>query len=441
MIPANDRRSLLARLVDVRVDEVRPMLVAGGYFFFLLASYFVLRPIRDTMGVAAGVGRLPLLFVGTISAMVVCQPLFAALVRRYPARRFIPITYQFFALALLAFWLLLRGSGHDLGASTAPGDVWIGRVFFVWTSVFNLFVVSVFWSLMVDTFSSDQAKRLFGFIGVGGTLGAIAGAAATATLVGSLGTVHLLLVSFALLEIATLFVLWFPRSARSARHAQPVEDEAGLGGGLWTGITHVAGSRFLLGIAGFLILYTIGNTILYFQQADILGREFARAADRTRILAEMEAASQILTVLTQLFFTGRIIRLIGLPAALALMPALSVVGFVALGLSGTGLLPTFAVFVGFSVLRRGTNFALTNPAMEALYTVVSREDKYKAKSFLETFVYRAGDQIAAWGYGGLAALGLTPTQSAWPGAALAGAFLALGVWLGRRHRSLTAGLQ
>jgi AAA family ATP:ADP antiporter len=436
-----DTQNLLARVVDVRDDEVRPMLVAGGYFFFLLASYFVLRPIRDTMGVAAGVSRLPYLFVGTLSAMLVCQPLFAWLVRRYPVRRFIPITYQFFAVALLGFWLALRGSGLDLDAPTAARGVWIGRVFFVWISVFNLFVVSVFWSLMADTFNSEQAKRLFGFIGVGGTLGAIAGAAVTATLVGSLGTVNLLLVSFALLEIATLFVLWFRRSARPVGNARAAEDERGLGGGLWTGITNVAGSRFLLGIAGFLMLYTIGNTILYLQQADILGREFVGTADRTRVLAEMEAASQILTVLTQLFFTGRIIRLIGLPGALALMPALSIVGFVALGLSGPGLLPTFAVFVTFSVLRRGTNFALTNPSMEALYTVVSREDKYKAKSFIETFVYRAGDQIGAWGYRGLAALGLTPTQNAWPGAVLAGAFLALGVWLGRRHRSLAAGPQ
>ncbi|MGE0438931.1 MAG: NTP/NDP exchange transporter [Gemmatimonadales bacterium] len=428
-------RTLLARLVDVRDDEIRPMLVAGTYFFFLLASYFVLRPIRDAMGVAAGVSQLPYLFVGTLAAMLVCQPLFAALVRRFPARRFIPATYQFFAAALLIFWLTLRGAGPDLGTAATGAAVWLGRIFFVWTSVFNLFVVSVFWSLMADTFSAEQAKRLFGFIGVGGTLGAIVGAAATATLARSLGTETLLLVSFALLEIATLCVLWFPRSVRRADdRAEARNEDAGLGGGLWTGVTHVVRSRFLLGIAGFLILYTIGSTILYFQQADILRRAFATAADRTRILAAMEAASQIITVLVQLFFTGRIIRLIGLPAALALMPAISIVGFVAMGASGTGLLPTFLVFVVFNVTRRGANFALTNPSMEALYTVVSREDKYKAKSFIETFVYRAGDQIAAWGYSALARLGLTPTQTAWPGAVLAAVFLGLGVWLGRRHR-------
>jgi AAA family ATP:ADP antiporter len=416
------------------------MLLAGAYFFFLLASYFILRPIRDTMGVAAGVSKLPYFFVGTLAAMLVCQPIFAALVRRYPARRFIPICYQFFAVALLGYWVALRAGGPDVGAATTPAEVWIGRTFYVWISVFNLFVVSVFWSLMADTFTSEQAKRLFGFIGVGGTLGAIAGAAATGALAGTIGTVNLLLVSFVLLELATGFALWFVRDNQDGggRRGSPpkASDRAGLGGGLWTGVTQVFRSPFLAGIAGFLTLYTIGNTILYFQQADVLGREVPGPADRTRILANMEAAAQTLTVLAQVFLTGRVIRTIGLPAALALLPALSIVGFTAIGVSGSGLLPTFAVLVTFSVLRRGTNFALTNPSMEALYTVVSREDKYKAKNFIETFVYRAGDQIAAWSYAGLAALGLSPTQAAWPGVATAVVFLVLGVWLGRRHRTL-----
>jgi len=432
-------RRVLARVVDVRDDEVRPMIFAGLYFFFLLASYFILRPIRDTMGVAAGVSRLPFFFVGTLSAMLLCQPLFASLVSRLPARRFIPITYQFFAMNLLVFWLALRGSG-DIGTSTAVRAVWIGRILYVWTSVFNLFVVSVFWSFMADTFTSDQAKRLFGFIGVGGTLGAIVGAEMTATLAERIGTVNLLLVSLGLLEIAILFVVTFPRpdpTAPAAR-ARLAEERTGIGGGLWTGITHFVKSPYLLGIGGFLILYTIGTTILYFQQADIIGAHFPTAAARTRVLAQMESASQTITVLTQLFFTGRIIKTIGLPAALALMPGLTIVGFSALGLSGFGLFPTFGVFVVFNVLRRGTNFALTNPSMEALYTVVPREDKYKAKSFIETFVYRAGDQIAAWSYAGLAALGMSRTAIAWPGALLATLFLAIGVWLGRRHRTLAA---
>ena len=436
-------RSSLARLVDARDDEVGPALLAGLYFFFLLASYFVLRPIRDTMGVAAGGARLPVLFVGTLVATLVCQPFFAAVVARFPARRFIPMTYQFFALNLLGFWILIRNIG---GAGASVGDdVWIGRIFFVWTSVFNLFVVSVFWCFMADTFNSEQAKRLFGFIGVGGTLGGLVGAAATATLVGRIGTANLLLVSFVLLEIATIIVLRFPRTHMKAvgsgpepSSAPPHDDKTGLGGGLWTGITHFFQSPYLLGIGGFLILYTMGSTILYFQQADIIGARFADPTARTRVLAQMEFASQSITVLTQIFLTGRIIKTIGLAATLAVMPALSVVGFILVGLGGLGLVPAFAVFVGFSVIRRGTNFALTNPSMEVLFTVLPREDKYKAKSFIETFVYRTGDQIAAWSYAGLVALGLSHTAIAWPAAVLAIAFLAIGVWLGRRHAELAA---
>jgi AAA family ATP:ADP antiporter len=439
---------VLARLVDVRADEVRAMLLACAYFFFLLSSYFILRPIRDAMGVAAGVSKLPWLFVGTLTATLVCQPFFAMLVARFPARRFIPITYQFFALNLVVFWLMLRGSA-DAGAAIGR-DVWVGRAFFVWTSVFNLFVVSVFWCFMADVFRSEQAKRLFGFIGVGGTLGSLTGAAVTASLAERIGAVNLLLVSLVLLEIATLVVLVFPRDAVAARDETRPRGIAGraaaprgeserdrpIGGSAWSGIVNVARSPYLIGIAAFLVLYTVGSTFLYFQQADIIGAAFVGREARTEILAKMEFASQLITVLTQLFLTGRIIRAIGLPATLALMPAISVLGFAAIGLSAYGLFPTLGAFIAFNVLRRGSNFALTNPSMEVLYTVVPREDKYKAKSFIETFVYRAGDQLAAWTYAGLAALGLSRTSTAWPAAVFSLVFLAVGIWLGRRQQRL-----
>jgi AAA family ATP:ADP antiporter len=448
---------LLGRLVDVRADEMRAMLLACVYFFFLLSSYFILRPIRDALGVAAGVSQLPWLFVGTLSATLICQPLFAMLVARFPARRFIPITYQFFALNLLLFWLALHhGAGAQIGR-----DVWVGRAFFVWTSVFNLFVVSVFWCFMADVFRSEQAKRLFGFIGVGGTLGSLAGSAVTASLAERIGTVNLLLISLVLLELATVVVLVFPRGtvaraagvrsaadarkalrgeepapANGAAGAESAEHDRPIGGSAWSGIANVLRSRYLLGIAAFLVLYTIGSTFLYFQQADIIGAEFVGREARTQILAKMEFAASLLTVFTQLFFTGRIIRTIGLAATLALMPAISILGFSAIGLSAFGLVPTLGAFVVFNVLRRGSNFALTNPAMEVLFTVVPREDKYKAKSFIETFVYRSGDQIAAWTYAGLAAIGMSRTALAWPAAALSALFLVVGIWLGRRQTRL-----
>ncbi len=420
------------------------MLLACAYFFFLMSSYFILRPIRDSMAVAAGVRNLPYLFLGTLTAMLVCNPIFSALVVRFPVKRFIGITYQFFAVNLVLFYVAAR-----LGTN----EMWTGRVFFVWTSVFNLFVVSIFWALMADTFRSEQAKRLFGFIGVGGTLGSIVGSATTALLARSLGPVNLLLVSAALLEIAVVIVALFPaRGARAGAvavlsdadaHAvlgigDPARQEAAIGGGLWAGISHVSRSPYLAGIAGFLVLYTLGSTVIYFQQTDIIGRFYAARAARTEILASMEFAAQSLTVLTQIFLTGRVIRWIGLAATLALMPALSVIGFAALGASALGALPLLATFVVFSVARRGTNFGLTNPSMEVLFTVVSREDKYKAKSFIETFVYRAGDQIAAWAYAGLAALGLGLAGIAWLAMPMSGIFLAIGVWLGRRQAEMAA---
>ena len=403
------------------------MFMACLYFFFLMTSYFILRPIRDAMAVAAGTSKLPYLFLGTLIAMLICNPLFSSLVVRFPVRKFIVITYQFFALNLVLFYVAQRMGTNELVT---------GLLFFWWTSVYSLFVVSVFWALMADVFRSEQAKRLFGFIGIGGTLGSITGSAVTATLARTLGPVNLLLVSAVLLEVAVLMVVLFP--AKEVRLATADENSAlfereTIGGSMWSGFTHVTKSPYLLAIALFLVLYVFGNTVLYFQQTEIIGKYFASKADRTQVLAQMEFAAQTLTVVLQFLVTGRFIRWFGLTAALVLMPVLSMIGFAALGASALGLTPLLGTFIVFSVLRRSTNFALTNPSMEVLFTVVSREDKYKAKSFIETFVYRAGDQLAAWAYAGLVLLGLGLTGIAWLSVPLAGVFVATGVWLGRRH--------
>lgn len=431
---------LLRAVVDVEPTEVRAMLLSALYFFFTLASYFVLRPIRDEFGVASGVRNLPWLFAGTLAAMLVANPLYAALVVRFPVRRFIAITYQFFVFNLLLFYV---------GARMGADEIWMGRVFWVWTSVLNLFVVSVFWSVMVDIFRSGQAKRLFGFIAVGGTLGSIAGSGTTAFLVQSVGTVNLLLISAVLLELAALVVRILPASVPDVRGEADVPgDTQGaesarasaarrpIGGSVWSGFTHVARSPYLSGIALFLLLYTFGSTVLYFAQAEIVGKYFTDREARTAVLAQIEFTTQAITALTQAFLTGRIIRVIGLPAALAIMPAVSMVGFAAIGVSMWGVTPLLATFVALAVLRRATNFAITNPSMEILYTVVTREDKYKAKGFIETFVYRAGDQLAAWGYAGLAALGLGLAGISWVSVPLAALFVAVGIWLGRRQQEL-----
>jgi AAA family ATP:ADP antiporter len=296
---------------------------------------------------------------------------------------------------------------------------------------------------MADSFRSDQAKRMFGFIGVGGTLGSIVGSAATAILAPKIGPVNLLLMSAVFLEIAILTVTRFPLARAEAVGDGPVivpnryarrtaaGDGQVIGGSIWSGFSSVVRSPYLLGICAFLVLYTIGSTFLYFEQADIVGRFYADKAARTAVLAKLELAAQVLTVVTQIFFTGRIIRWLGLAATLAFLPLLSMFGFGSLG-----LIPTFATLAVFTVLRRGSNFALTNPAMEVLFTVVPREDKYKAKNIIETFVYRGGDQVGAWVYASLAAIGLSLAGISFVAVPLSAVWLGLGLWLGRRHAVL-----
>lgn len=419
---------LLRRVVDVHDDEVSATLVSFAFFFCVLSGWFVMRPIRDAVAAASGVSKLPWLFAGTLAVTLICQPLFAAVVSRFPARRFIPITFQFFVANLAVFYVLFRMVSQSEGSVT---DVWTGRAFFVWTSMFNFFVTSIFWCFMADVYRSEQAKRLFGFIGLGGTLGSVAGSAATAVLARHIGTPNLILVSIALLELAVLAVVRFPVQEDVGRMSGgPRRDEI-IGGSVWAGVSHVVRSPYLIGISAFLILYSLGSTILYFAQADIVGREYVDRAARTTVLAQVELAAQVLTIIVQAFLTGRIIRWLGLAVTLALLPLLSIVGFGALA-----ALPVFTTLAVFTVLRRGMNFALTNPSMEALFTVVSREDKYKAKSFIETFVYRGGDQLAAWTYAGLSAMGLGLVGISLTAVPMAAVWLMLALWVGRKQAEL-----
>ncbi len=425
---------LLRRVVDVRDDEVRAMLTSAVFFFFLLSSYFVLRPMRDEVAAATGINKLKWLFTATLSVTILLNPMFAALVVKFPVRRFIPISYQFFVGSMLVFYVVLRFLSAREGSSI---DVWTSRTFFVWTTVFALFNTSIFWCLMADTFSSEQAKRMFGFIGVGGTLGSITGSAVAAALATRIGAITLLIVSAGLLELAVLTVVRFPWRGGGATpmSGRKRPDTEVIGGSVWAGFTHMLKSPYLLGICCFMLLITIGATFLYYAQSDLVGRAYADRATRTAVLAQLELAVQTLTLVTQIFLTGRIIRWLGLAMTLAALPVLSIVGFTALG-----AFPVFATVAVFTVLRRGGNFSLTNPAMEVLFTVVKREDKYKAKNVIETVVYRTGDQIGGWSYSGLAALGLGLSGISYVAVPLSVVFLGLAMWLGRRQTELARGV-
>ncbi|MCY3699172.1 MAG: MFS transporter [Gemmatimonadetes bacterium] len=433
--PESEPRTFAARLTGARPEEAGLVLLSALYFFFILSAYYVIRPIREEMAVAGGVENIPWLFTGTLTAMLLVHPIFAAVVSRWTRRRFVTLTYRFFMLNLLVYFVLLRV------VTDGPAAVWIGRTFFVWISVFNLFVVSVFWSFMTDIFRERQSRRLFGLIGVGGTVGGIVGSAITAFLVGFLSPATLLLFSVLLLEGAVACL----KALDSRCAASPVADESSadersagersvdevIGGSALEGIRRVLASPYLLGIGAFMLLFTIGSTFLYNIQADIVSRTFATGAERTSVFARIDLSVNILTLFTQLFLTGRILKWLGVRLTLGILPVLSVLGFLALGAA-----PVFAVFVVFQVLRRAGNFALAVPTREVLYTVLPRRDKYKAKNFNDLFVYRAGDQIGVWSFAGLRALGLGSSALALTMVPLAGVWLLTALWLGRKQAVL-----
>jgi len=435
-------KRLLQKIVDVRANELRALGLAFVFNFVVLGSYYVVRPIRDDIAATGGIETLPWMYTGTLVTMLVANALFSAIVARMSRRRFIPIAYRFFMANLVIFYVLM----HTL---TPAQNVWVGRAFYVWVSVFNLFVVTLFWAFMTDVFNSEQAKRLFAFISVGGSVGAIVGPIITVTLVHKLGAANLILVTAAMLEAAPWCVKFFPTEfarnpvegtsrlaprdpstpLRSARDDKTAEQP--IGGGILAGITHVIRSPYLLGICGFVLLYTVTTTFSYFQQTEITGHQFQDRNARTAFFAQLDLVVNTLTLVLQLFITGHLMKRLGVGITLVTMPLLSMVGFLALGFA-----PTLGLLAVFQVARRATNFGFTRPAREVLFTVLRREDKYKAKSLIDTFVCRTGDPIGAWSYSGLRALGLQLTGISFVAVPLTALWCGLCFWLGKKQSEL-----
>ncbi len=418
---------LLKRFIDVRPVEMRALGWSWLYIFCVLSSYYILRPIRDEMGVAGGVENLQWLFTGTLLGMLVVNPPFAALVAKLPRVRFIALTYRFFIVNLLIFILLFH-------MATVAQHVWVGRVFFIWTSVFNLFVVSVFWALMVDVFDSEQGKRLFGFIAAGATLGGIAGSTITASLAKDVPATYLLLGSAALLEAAVFSVRRLSRLSDALHQRPAARNDGGLiGGNMLSGLTHAFKSPYLINVSVYILLFAITSTFLYFQQLEIARLSFSERGARTAFFARIDLWVNILTLIAQLFLTARVLRIIGVALTLAILPALSIVGFGTLAVA-----PTIAVVVVYQVLRRAGNFAFARPSREVLFTVVPREDKYKAKSFIDTVIYRTGDQVGAWSFAALSFLGLAMTGVAIVAVPISITWLLNALWLGRKQEQLAS---
>lgn len=417
---------LLRRIIDVRPEEARLLGWTWMFYFAVLSAYYVIRPIRDEMGVAGGVNNLPWLWTGTLIGMTLANPLFALLVCRLPRVKFIAVTYRFFMFNLLLFL------GLFLTTTGGEAHIWAGRVFYVWTAVFNLFVISIFWAFMTDVFNSDQGRRLFGFISAGGTLGGAAGGLITSSLVGSIGPAALLLVSMALLEVAVFSVRRLSSlSAVLSQRYDPAVAERPIGGSAMAGIVGVVRSPYLLSISLYMLLFTVLSTFLYFQQANIVAAAYSDRAARTVFFANVDVAINVLAFFVQLFLTGRVLKLLGVAVTLTVLPIMSLIGFFTLGVA-----PTLWAVVIFQVLRRAGHFAVDRPTREVLYTVVNREDRYKAKSFIDTFVYRAGDQIGAWFYALLAFLGLGVSGIGFVAVPIALAWIVNGLWLGRRQEAM-----
>ncbi|MFN0041301.1 MAG: NTP/NDP exchange transporter [Burkholderiales bacterium] len=422
---------LLTRLVDVRRHELAATMWSFAYFFCLLCCYYILRPVRDDMGIQGGVANLPWLFSGTFVVMLAAVPLFGWLSSRFPRRQLLPIVYLFFAVNILLFVLLFRWN-------IAPETV--ARAFFIWVSVFNLFVVSVFWSFMADLFRNEQARRLFGFISAGGSAGALVGPSLTAMLATEIGGTGLLPISAALLLVSILCIYRLSAWSEGARSGK-ADARAGdmgpsLGGKILAGVTQILKTPYLMGICLYVLLGTILGTFLYFHQANIIATEFTTSGERTAMFAKIDLAVNILTLVLQLFFVGKLIARFGVGKTLMVLPALAVAGFLVIG-----LWPTLAVLVVFQVLRRAGEYAIAKPAREVLFTVLSREEKYKSKNFIDTVVFRGGDAISGWMFEGLRILGMGLSAIAFAGVPLALLWASTGWMLGRSQEELRAKLE
>ncbi len=417
----------LQRIIPIEGREWIALLWSFLYFFSLLCGYYVLRPVRDEMGIQGGVEVMHVSFTIVFLVMLLLVPLYGAMVARFSRARLLPFVYGFFILNLLLFYWLFDRFPHNAN---------VARGFFVWVSVFNLFVVSVFWSFMSDIFANRDARRLFGLIAAGGSAGAITGPLLTVQLVKPLGVVNLLLVSAVFLGIALICVFMLSRWVKhhdSVNLDDARRDGAAIGGGLWSGLTNVLRSPYLLGIAAYVFLLTTLATFVYFTQAHLIRDAFSDPAQRTQVFAYIDLAVNTLTILLQVFVTGHVLSRLGVGFGLVFMPLLLGIGFIGLGLS-----PVLWILLAVQIARRAGNYSISRPAREVLFTVVSREDRYKSKTFIDTVMYRGGDAASAWVYALLGTIGLSISGIAWVAVAVAVAWLGCGFWLGRQHDQLNS---
>lgn len=414
---------MLKKLVSVRDGEEAALLWSTAYGFCIFLSYYILRPVRDEIS-SADRGNLQYIWTAVFLVMLAAVPLYSWVASRHSRGVFVPLANRFFITNLLLFY----GALHMFSEAARP---WIDRAYYVWVSVFALFVVTVFWGFLADVFRNEQGKRLFPFIAVGASTGAIAGSALTTTLVEAIPPFSLLLIACIPLEIASWCAGVLHRRF-GGRLGTSVTANEPLRGTALSGIKIVFGSPYLMGIAVYLALMTFSSTILYFHQAELIGQAFAEdRAARTAFYANIDLAVNVITIGLQVVVTAQLIRLIGIALSLTLVPAVTFLGFLSLG-----TYPLLAVLVVFQVAYRSGRYGIAKPAREVLFTVVGREEKYKSKAFLDAAVYRGGDLASGWIYAGLTWIGLSLGAIALVAAPLAAVWVGVGWMLGTKQEEL-----
>lgn len=412
----------LAALFAIEREEAPAVLAALAMFFLLFAGFFMLRPVRETMGVAGGVDNLQWLFTGTFVATLAVLPLFGWLASKARRRHILAWTFGFVVASQLGF---------AIGMTMRPGDPWVARGFYIWLSVVNMLSISVAWSVLADVFASAQAKRLFALIATGASLGGLVGPLLGTLLVASLGHAGLLALSAAMLVGSAAAGLWL-QVWRDRHPLAPGDAQARsrpLGGNPFAGATAVLRSPYLLGIAAFVLLLTASNTFLYFEQARIVEATFPDPVRQTQVFGTFDTIVQALALLTQALFTGRIAQRFGVGVLLAGVPVLVALCFLWLAMS-----PVFAVLAVVVVVRRAGEYAMVRPGREMLYPVVEPEQKYKAKNFIDTVVYRGGDAVSGWVKHGIDLIAAQPALALIIGSALALVWAGNGWWLGKAMR-------
>lgn len=390
----DEGRAALAKVIDVRLQERVALGWSFAMFFAVLASYFTVRPVREMMGASLDKGELGQLFTVVFLVMVALIPLFGYVATRFRRRHVLPAVYGFFIANLVAFAVAMNAT---------PGAVpaWLAATFFVWVSVYNLFVVSLFWSLMSDRWSSDEGKRLFGVIAAGGTVGALVGPLIAGRLVSVIGTANLPLVSAGFLGLALLAS--FKLSEADARPKSGGEKPPATLAQIIEGATHVLKSPYLGRIALVILLANLVSTFFYLEQSRLVKATIADKTAQVEFFASRDLIVSVVTTLVQLLGTAAILKRFGLTAALAALPVVCIGGLLLIG-----AMPTLAVVAGVMAFERIVAFGLAGPAMRVLYTVVAPDEKYKAQNFIDTVVYRGGDAMSGWMFAAFGAMALSP---------------------------------